>query len=359
MNRELTIKSLFTLTRLGIGNHSDGFIGEQNDWPAVQTLAREQGLAAIALDGIECLPDDKRPPKEITLQWIGEVTQSYEYRYELYQHAIADLASFYSRHGMKMMLLKGYACGINWPKPNHRPCGDIDIWLFGKQVEADIAVKEEQGLKIITDEPHHTVFYCDGFMVENHYDFINVHHHKSNVAFETILKELGQEDGHYIEVCGERVYVPSPNFHALFLLRHTMSHFASTNVVLRQLLDWGFFVKEHSMDIDWKWLLEILEEFKMKELFDIFNAICVEDLGFSSSSFPYIQFNPVIKERVLNEILTPRGNSRTPNFLLKRVVFKYKRWKANEWKHKLCYKDSMWSAFWSRIKSHLLKPSSI
>ena len=52
MNRELTIKSLFTLTRLGIGNHSDGFIGEQNDWPAVQTLAREQGLAAIAFTNV-------------------------------------------------------------------------------------------------------------------------------------------------------------------------------------------------------------------------------------------------------------------------------------------------------------------
>jgi len=91
-----------------------------------------------------------------------------------------------------MMLLKGLACGVDWPRPEHRPYGDIDIYLFGKQKEADEALRQAQGpgFKVDTSHHHHTVFQWQGFTVENHYDFLNVHHHKSNVELEAILKSL-------------------------------------------------------------------------------------------------------------------------------------------------------------------------
>lgn len=46
-------------------------------------------------------------------------------------------------------------------------------------------------IKIDTSHHHHTVFEWEGFTVENHYDFLNVHHHKSNVEMERIFKSLG------------------------------------------------------------------------------------------------------------------------------------------------------------------------
>lgn len=39
-----------------------------------------------------------------------------------------------------MMVLKGYGLGKNYPAPNHRPCGDIDIWNFGRQEEVDALI---------------------------------------------------------------------------------------------------------------------------------------------------------------------------------------------------------------------------
>lgn len=47
-----------------------------------------------------------------------------------------------------MLLLKGLACGVNWPKPEHRPYGDIDVYLFGKQKEADEVLARELGIKL-------------------------------------------------------------------------------------------------------------------------------------------------------------------------------------------------------------------
>ena len=360
-----TSDAFLALVRLGIGHDSPCFAGEV-DWPALKALAERHGLSAVILDGLNSLPITAYSlPLEMKLEWIGEVLQEYEQRYEQYKRAIADLAGWHKAHGFKMMVLKGYACSLNWPKPEHRPCGDIDIWQFGRQKEADEALlnendnQNENKIEIDNSHHHHSVYEWEGFTVENHYDFLNVHHHKSNVEMEAILKELGQDDSHYVELNGEKVYLPSANLHALFLLRHSMSNFASTGFQLRQLLDWGFFVEKHGKDVDWKWLGEMLERFGMKPLFQIFNAICVEDLGFSSALFPTIQFLPAVKERVLNDILSREFSEKEEGGFLRRAVFKYRRWRANAWKHELCFSESMWSAFWSGVWGHLMKPASI
>ena len=94
-------------------------------------------------------------------------------------------------------------------------------------------------------------------------------------------------------------------------------------------------------------------------VYDIFNAICVGDLGFGVKIFPQVQFDPMMKDRVLKEILSPESDNKTPKSIFLRIPFKYRRWRANAWKHELCFSESLWSAFWSGVKSHLMKPSSI
>lgn len=318
--------------------------------------------AVQELKGSRSSSQEKIPPLTTWLRWMGKVMQGYEQRYVLYKKAVEDLVAWYHAHVYRMMVLKGLACGENWPKPEHRPYGDIDIFLFGKQSEADaLMVQEykEQGFKVDNSHHHHTVFEWQGFTVENHYDFVNIHHHKSNVELEKLFKELSVDDSNSIDLGGVQAYLPSANLNDLFLIKHLVSHFASDKITLRQLLDWAFFVDKHHAEIDWNWLVEVLRKYHMKEFFDCVNAISVEDLEFDSSRFPYIQFNPVTKERILNEILNPEFSESQPKHIWKRIPFKYRRWKANEWKHELCYNESMSSSFWSGVKNHLMKPASI
>ena len=352
-------ETFLSIVRLGIGNDLTVRKPEKIDWDALEALATQHGLSAILVDGVEKLPENQRPPRILLLQWIGESMRDYKCRYDQYRKAISNLAAFYNSHSYKMMVLKGFACSLDWPKPEHRPCGDIDIWLFGKQKEADAILTKEKGIEIDNRHHHHSVFYWHDFMVENHYDFVNVHHHKSNADFERILKRLGEDDSHSIELYDEKIYLPSPNLHALFLLKHLMIHFAAERTSIRQLLDWGFFVKAHGKEVEWTFVTSVLERFGLKELFDIFNAICVEDLGFDTMIFPRIQFSPLLKDRVVNEMLSPEFGEQLPKKLIPRVIFKFRRWTGNAWKHELCYKESMWSAFRSGVKNHLLKPSSI
>ena len=396
-------QAFLSLVRLGIGHGRD--LPNIIDWQSLHDLANMQGLGAIIVDGIEQLKikseelkvDISLPPKSVMLQLIGVVLQNYEQRYKLYRRAIAELAGFYNSHGFKMMVLKGYACSQDWPKPGHRPSGDIDIWLFGQQKEADALLAKEKGIKVDASHHHHTVFKWHSVTVENHYDFINVHARRSNAKLERIFKELGNirhtddsdkgsirskliknynqnrplsEITHgmkipCVELYGERVYLPSADLHALFLIRHAAAHFAAAKITLRQVLDWAFFVEKHGNEVDWSWLASVLEEFGMKQFFDVLNAICMEDLGFVFSHTDITENTEVAvvdsrqKDRVLNDILEPEFREDEPSRLLPRAWFRYRRWQANSWKQQLCYNESRWSVFWSGVWNHLLKPSSI
>ena len=230
-------QSFLALVRAGIG-HLVGELPEVMDWESIGVLAEEHGLPAIVWDGVDglirqdVLTGERAIPRERMHDWFGTALY-YEQRYEAYQEAIASLAEVLAAGGLRMMVLKGYALSLDYPVPAHRPCGDIDIWNFGRYQEADSLLAREHGVKVDDSHHHHTVFSWRGFSVENHYDIVNVHAHRSSAEMEKIFKELAQDDSCFVDVSGVRVYLPSANFHALFLLRHALSHFASTRGEIR------------------------------------------------------------------------------------------------------------------------------
>ena len=369
--------SYLSLIKLGIDHQAD--IPAEIDWKAVRTLASKQGLAAIVLDGVKVLME-KAPSAlkglnlDFKLDWVAECVVGYEQRYEDYRKTIAELAAFYKENGFKMMVLKGYGLSLNYPVPSHRPCGDIDIWQFGDFKKADEAVAREFGIKIDNSHHHHTTFDYKGYLVENHYDIINVHYSQGDRKLEGILKKLAVDESNFVEIKDIRVYLPSANLHSLFLIKHCMSHFASTFISLRQLLDWALFVEKHTSEIDWKWLCAVLEDFHMLDFFNYLNAICIEDLGFDAELFGGKIFtiendrvadtcviDTSLKKRILADIISPEFTEEEPTGpgLFRRVAFKYRRWQANAWKQRLCYSDNRFVAFWKSAWAHLLKPSSI
>ena len=153
--------------------------------------------------------------------------------------------------------------------------------------------------------------------------------------------------------------MPSPDLHALFLIRHMVSHFASSEISLRHVLDWAFFVEKHEKEVDWDWLWSVVDMYHMKDFVNCINAICVEELGFAAGIFHGVQFVPELKDRILEDVMNPAFGIKEPKFLIPRLLYKYHRWKGNAWKQELCYEESRISAFWGGVWNHLLKPASI
>lgn len=87
-------------------------------------------------DGMERLPEELRPPRDIRLRW-ALTAEEQEKRYRRQQKKAAKMAAAFAENGIRMLVLKGLGLSRDYPVPAHRECGDIDIYLFGASDEGD------------------------------------------------------------------------------------------------------------------------------------------------------------------------------------------------------------------------------
>lgn len=345
-------ETLLSLIRAIVRGAYDAPMMTGVDWETVRAEATRQGVQGLCFDALELLPADGRPDKKVLLEWLGQVAWA-ERLYEKHKLSIDALSLFYQQHDIKMMMLKGYGLSLYWPKPKHRPVGDLDVYLGGKWQVADQMVSEKLGIKIDDGHEHHTCFCFQGTSVENHYDFVNTKANKSSRDLEAVFKKLAVFDMPMTLGRGV-VYLPSPTLNAIFLIRHLGQHFAGAEATLRQLLDWAFFMQYESENVDWNLVYSTLRKVGGYRFFHQINAICVDYLGFSESSFPKIERDNALERRIIEDICAPEFNETKPDGNTIQVIwFKTRRFFANRWKRRLVYRDGLWSQLWYGSKAHL------
>lgn len=365
-----TDNTLLSLVQCIVCGHCDENQLDNNiDWNCVFALANQQAIPVLIADGLQTYltahPDAKPfanesvADKQKRMQWLAQV-MAYERLYAKHEKVMIDLARLYSAKGIRVMVLKGYGLSLDWPVPNHRPVGDLDIYNFGKWRVADALVVKDCGIKVDDGHEHHTVFNFKGMAVENHYDFINTKAHRDAPKIEANLKALAENGCKEIEVQGAKIYLPSADFNAIFLMRHMGQHFAGEHLNLRQVLDWGFFVRAHHEEVDWNKAITFLKEIGLYTFFCQINAICIDYLGFDEAVFPSVERKEELEERILADIIHPEFADEKPTSgLLTILTFKFRRWWHNRWKHPLVYKEWLLPMFLTLLWSHLRRYKTI
>lgn len=338
-------------------SEEDCIITSTTDWNAIFTLAKLQGVAAITLDSINLLQAKSHPSKPMLIQWFKHSVMM-ERNYMKYADQIHTLADFYNQHSIRVLLLKGYGCSLCYPTPEHRPSGDIDIYLFGMQTKADELVEKELGIKVYREYHKHSIFKVGGIEVENHAKFIDGISHKSNIKYEQILMSVLQEED-CLQSPIDDVWLPSPTFNALFLLRHAGEHFAANEIKLRHILDLGLFFQRFHSQIDWTVVFKVYKEERMMRFFNAIATICVEYMGldaacFASDDKQYIyQSDTALADRILSDIFEKKDvlpmstvGIDTIGKKLRYAIDKSHRWWRNRWKYQLVYNENLVESFW-------------
>ena len=346
--------TLLFLVRLGLGHEVPKDVADV-DWNELLDLSLNQGLTGIVVDGMNRCYDAGKTigiGPSTKMKWIGAIARM-EQNYRFHHEAIRQLATFYAEHDIKMMVIKGLGLSLNYPVPNHRPTGDVDIYLFGKQKKGDSLIANELNVSIDNSHHNHSVFGYKGIMIENHYNFVNVYAHRSQRKVDEWLKKevvnAYEQDG---------VWLPSPQFNALYILRHAASHFAAEQITMRHVLDWATFVDKHYSEVDWTSHWNMCQDLNMCKFLLALNEICVCHLGFPSDKFR-IGEDHALTERVLNDILHPEFDKKSPKGVVPYVKARGEKWWANRWKHKIVYSDSLLSTFVWQMVAHLMKPVSL
>lgn len=319
-------------------------------WDELMEVANEQGVLALMYDGYGVYA------KSGTLQMsLVDKTNLYgnvkiaERRYETQERLVEKLARLYNENGLRMMVLKGYGLSRLYPVTNHRQCSDVDIYLYGDQQRGDQLIEERWGIKVSNEHHHHTEFVVDGVLVENHYDFINVHAHSSSPKIERELKALAEkEDGEEFQIGDTIVYGMPPTLGVIFMLRHTAQHFAAMHVEIRHLVDWLLFTGKYRDQVDWELVNRVATEnglVRFMEAFDKLAHSLVEDVELND-----------IENRIMGDIWEPWCRDGGPTEGFWRVWwFKGNRWWNNRWKNRLVYKESLADQVWTLIKSRFVK----
>ncbi len=349
---------LFKLLRIGLGIDAVEDIHISGDWSIDIQFVIGQGVSAFIYDGLRIAIEKKTIPpdavvRNVKMSLFANALQIEE-AHQHHTRIISKLAEFYAEYGIKMMVLKGYGLSLLYPHPNHRPCGDIDIWLFGEQERADKLLHEKKGVGIDYGHQHHTVFFVDGVMIENHFEFVNVISHLSNNDIEQELHKIIDKEQFIPDNNINNVYYPSANFNALFLLRHTAAHFASSEIALRHVTDWAMFVKHHHKEIDWDWLYDFAKKQNMHRFLHCLNAICVDYIGFPLNIFPNLARDKELEARVMMDILQPAYPERSDlrKCWWKNYAYTLRRWWGNRWKHRIVYREGLLVSFLVLLTSH-------
>ena len=375
-------KLLLNLIKIALGKSKKYTLPNVLEWNILFDMSMKQCVPSVVLDGLNkslasgpC-QDNKGIGKMDKLKWLSMVLNM-ERLYTKHESVIAELAAFYQRAGYQMMLLKGYGLSKYWPIPNHRPTGDIDIYLMYLNPEgkgksrpawecADKLMTEKFGIQIDNSHHHHSVFTYKGIMVENHFDFVNIHSHHSNRWIENEFKTLalkGNEEFTFDN--GVKLLFPSPLLNCLFVARHNAIHFAAEHLNLRQLLDWVLFVGERHKDIDWDYFWSMAKKMGMEKFVLCIAFIAIEQLSFEKDIFhipnefkDFQKCEHDLIDKVLDNILRPTDEANDGKGIAY-IINRYKLWKSNLWKHRIVYSDSVVSTFCAQIKSHLMKPATI
>lgn len=313
-----------------------------NDWGQLYLLSKKQGVVAIIFDAVKIIPTELAPPKSIKIRWISHVL-SIENQMKKKERVAIEFAKELSKRDIQTVVLKGLAYASNYPNPYHRESGDLDCYLMGKKDEGD-KITVEIGGKMEEAGYKHSHLRYKGLAIENHQFLTSFDNTKLGVGTERLLQELIRVGCRPI---GEtQLLNPSADFNALFLIKHAQRHFIKEGICVRHLLDWAFFLKAESQNVNWDKVIPMMRECRILEFAKVMTNLCIEQFNMAID-IEGLSSPMKISHIVLADILGGQPDLCYENFVRKicRIIRRFYRM----WKFRSLADESYIRMVWNNI----------
>ena len=269
------------------------FQGEVN-WKAILRIAKEQTTQVIVTDGIEALPSELWPSKEIMFKLMAIRVKTKHLHLQL-NSALSKITKALNAAGLPSVLLKGQGVAHNYRQPESRMCGDIDLYVgkenFEKASDVMCTLNPTQTKEEIEHDALHRHFDIDEVTLELHQKASSSANIRQKKLFNVWTK--ANLDDHFnddtlpaIDFDQIPVRTPSANFNAVFILHHAVRHMITEGIGLRQICDWTMFLDKHHAQIDEAQLKSDLSKFHMEAIWREFGIIAVSLLGLDPAHLP-------------------------------------------------------------------------
>ncbi len=346
-------EAFLQLVRLGVGiSQKDSLKGDIN-WAEMRALAEQQGLTAVAMDGIDRIPKERRPQKKDILQWIGATLQQ-ESQYAIHQKTAEEMALIFHANLIRTYVLKGSVVSECYPNPIHRYSSDLDCFLLPVEGNFDAwllgnNLMKANGYCIETVFYKNSTFFLPGLMVENHQFITPFRGNETLKNLEKVLQAMLLKDMGTDRFEGTWLYRPPVMVTALFLIEHAYSHFLHEGLTWRHILDWMMFKKMHYSELDWEAFFAFVDEFGFRRFYDSFYKLGRYLLG--EISIEELNRKDLL---MLEDIWAPLDINETARGLKGKIALAGNTWRAR-WKYHYFGDISMFHALWIQVKGVLFE----
>lgn len=281
----------FSLLQCGLNGGSPSVPPDFCQWEKVLHLARSQSVLGIVG---EVMLTDKRIEKELPAVLKAKVKAFLMANMMTSGRLNAVLVKVVTAlrdAGIPTVLLKGQGLAYNYPKPELRQCGDIDLYVGLDNYDTSYDVLKPLATEIDDRK---------ALLVGKHYDLsvgpvaVEIHRYTDRYptsSLDRIYQKISlrgmTEDLVPLEFGGVSVDTPSDDYNAFYIFSHLFHHFLINGLGTRHLCDWMLFLRARAGHIDKDRLESVLKSLDMLDPWQDFGCLLVSYLGMREEDFPF------------------------------------------------------------------------
>lgn len=315
------------------------------DWKELIDLSYSQGVASLAVDGLQRLYDvnpelelalDKPELEDLKYEWFGSVFTE-EQNYSDISSRVEVLARNFKEKGIKALLVKGLSYASYYPIPQHRTFGDIDIFSPESYQQIDVILRDIAD-NFSVEYYRHSHCSLDGISIENHKYLCDVRGQK---RWQDLEKELSS---YALDVLSSKdeggIYFPDGRLSVLFFLYHAQAHLIFESLSLRFLTDWVVMLNKERDLISSDWFKDSIKKFGLEKITGVLTSLCIKYLGPDRSLLPESllqladSIGDSLERKVLDDIFRKEkegfGNSSLVSRLGRAILMLKRGWKYRE-----------------------------
>lgn len=261
---------------------------EDVDWNQILQEMKKQTIAGLPYEWLynKNILDDK-----IKTQWNQTVVFQMVFWVKIMQEQ-ESLIQLMNANDIDMVILKGAAAAIYYPKPDLRVMGDIDFFVHPQNFQKAYHILLKNGYQLVYPEdhaPHHIVLKKNNIIFEIHKSLSiiarnNAGKHQKYLQnlIETGLCSIEQRK---IEKWTFPMFPRLQN--GMVLLLHVVQHLKG-GLGLRQIADWMMFVDKELNDEVWKSEFQpVLQNIKLEKFAIILTKMCQLHLGLKTENITW------------------------------------------------------------------------
>lgn len=279
------------------------------DW---NQILQEMKIQTVAGLPYEWLCNRNVLDTKIKMYWNQIVVFQVSFWVKL-MHEQELLIQLMRKNNINMVILKGAAAAIYYPRPDLRTMGDIDFLVNPKEFQKAYHILLENGYQLAYPEdetPHHITLRKNNIVFEIHKTLSIIARNNAgnygDYLQDLLLKGLSSNEQKYIENWSFPMFPRLQN--GIVLLLHVVQHLNS-GLGLRQIVDWMMFVNSELNDETWRLEFQpILRKIKLEKFAIILTRMCQLHLGLRTEDITWCHSaDPLLCNKLLDHFME-KGN---------------------------------------------------